>query len=337
MPGDSRDLPVTVLGGYLGAGKTTLLNHLLRHAGGRRIAVLVNDFGEIAIDAALIESRDGDVLSLAGGCVCCSIGSDLVGALRGVVGRRPEVDHVVIETSGVALPHAVAAAITLVPGAAVDAIVVVADAATVRARARDRYVGDVVTAQLAAADLLVVASRDLVDDAEAASLGGWLKTVGKDAPIVEAVRGAVPPEVIVGMPGRARTPAQPAISPAAAASPRPLSIAGTDPIRLGARPGTAADQRFAQASRRLDCRHDPHRLAAALAAPALGLLRAKAIVRDGRGVAHVVQLAGARCEVAPLGPAASREDDRSFGLIGIGLRDRLDEAGIDAALAASRL
>ena len=84
MPGLSPGLPlpVTVLGGYLGAGKTTVLNHLLRHAGGRGIAVLVNDFGEIAIDAALIESREGDVLALAGGCVCCSIGGDLVRALR---------------------------------------------------------------------------------------------------------------------------------------------------------------------------------------------------------------------------------------------------------------
>ncbi len=322
MPGLSPGLPlpVTVLGGYLGAGKTTVLNHLLRHAGGQRIAVLVNDFGEIAIDAALIESREGDVLALAGGCVCCSIGGDLVGALRDVVARRPGIHHVVIETSGVALPGAVAAAVTLVPGAAVDAIVVVADATTVRARAQDRYVGDVVMAQLSEADLLVLARRDLVDDAAAAALGGWLASVAHlrvGTPIVEAVRGAVPPDLILGLAG--------GMEPSAGA------------IRLGGRLRlTATGGRFAQVSRRLEHRHDPHRLAAALAAPALGVLRAKAIVRDERGEAHVVQLAGARCEVAPLGQAVPGSA-RTFGLACIGLRGGLDEAAIDTALDASRL
>ena len=101
-------LPVTVIGGYLGAGKTTLVNHLLRHAGGRRIAVLVNDFGALPIDADLIEARDGDLLAIAGGCVCCSYGSDLMDALAALLERSPRPDHLVIETSGVALPGSVA-------------------------------------------------------------------------------------------------------------------------------------------------------------------------------------------------------------------------------------
>lgn len=75
-------LPVTVIGGYLGAGKTTLVNHLLRHAGGRRLAVLVNDFGALPIDADLIEGADGAVLAIAGGCVCCAYGSDLIEGWR---------------------------------------------------------------------------------------------------------------------------------------------------------------------------------------------------------------------------------------------------------------
>jgi len=83
----TRVVPAVVVGGYLGAGKTTLVNRLLRHAGGRRIAVLVNDFGDVPIDADLIESRDGDVLNLAGGCICCSVGSDLLGALLTLPGR----------------------------------------------------------------------------------------------------------------------------------------------------------------------------------------------------------------------------------------------------------
>jgi hypothetical protein len=91
-------IPTLILGGYLGAGKTTLVNHLLRHANGRRIAVMVNDFGELTIDADLIEGADGKVLALAGGCVCCSFGSDLVGALQDVSRRDPPPDLILIET-----------------------------------------------------------------------------------------------------------------------------------------------------------------------------------------------------------------------------------------------
>lgn len=99
-------IAVTVIGGYLGAGKTTLVNHLLREREGRRIAVLVNDFGELSIDDDLIESTDGNVMRLAGGCVCCSFGSDLVAALMVMPDMLPRPEHILIETSGVALPGA---------------------------------------------------------------------------------------------------------------------------------------------------------------------------------------------------------------------------------------
>ena len=74
-------LPVSVIGGYLGAGKTTLVNHLLRHANGRRLAVLVNEFGDLPIDADLIEAEEDGLISISGGCVCCSFGNDLIAAL----------------------------------------------------------------------------------------------------------------------------------------------------------------------------------------------------------------------------------------------------------------
>ena len=80
-------IPVTVIGGYLGAGKTTLVNHLLRNANGLRIAVLVNDFGALQIDADLIEAADGDTISLANGCICCSLAGGLVEAMLGILDR----------------------------------------------------------------------------------------------------------------------------------------------------------------------------------------------------------------------------------------------------------
>ena len=82
MIGAADPLPVTVIGGYLGAGKTTLVNSLLRQANGQRLAVLVNEFGELPIDADLIEGQDENVINIAGGCICCSYGSDLIMALQ---------------------------------------------------------------------------------------------------------------------------------------------------------------------------------------------------------------------------------------------------------------
>jgi len=134
--GASAVLPATVVGGWLGAGKTTLVNHLLRHAGGRRIAVLVNDFGEVSIDADLIEGADGGVLSLAGGCMCCSWGEDLFGTLARVRARDPAPDVLLVETSGVAQPGAVARLLRLAPGIQVEAVVVLVDAETVPAQPR---------------------------------------------------------------------------------------------------------------------------------------------------------------------------------------------------------
>ena len=85
-------LPRVLIGGWLGAGKTTLVNQLLRQAAGRRLAVLVNDFGEQGLDADLIEGSADEVLELAGGCICCSYGADLLGALRRVAARQPRPD-----------------------------------------------------------------------------------------------------------------------------------------------------------------------------------------------------------------------------------------------------
>ena len=157
-------LPVSVIGGFLGAGKTTLLNRLLREKAGRRFAVLVNDFGEIDIDSRLIVQHDGRTITLANGCMCCSIGDSLVAALIDVVQRRDAFDHMVIETSGIADPARVADIIRIEPDFTLDGVIVLADAASILDHLADRYVADTARRQLEGADLIVLSKLDLVED-----------------------------------------------------------------------------------------------------------------------------------------------------------------------------
>ncbi len=190
---------LTVIGGYLGAGKTTLLNHVLRDAGDRRLAVLVNDFGAINIDAELVQSRDGEMLSLTNGCICCGIGGDFIAALASVRDVDDPPEQVVVEASGVADPAQIAIFGDM-PGYVRDAVVVVADAETVRARGEDEHTGHQVLSQLRAADLLVVNKTDLVAPAVLADLRAWLRAiVGPSTSIVDASFGNVPTDVLIGV------------------------------------------------------------------------------------------------------------------------------------------
>jgi len=189
---------LTVVGGYLGAGKTTLLNHVLRDAGDRRLAVLVNDFGAINVDAELIESRDGEMVSLTNGCICCGIGGDFIAALASLRDVDDPPEQVVVEASGVADPAQIAVFGDM-PGYVRDAVVVVADAETVRARAEHPDTGHQVRAQLRAADLLVVNKTDLVEPAALADTRAWLRELaGPSTGIVDAAFGRVPTDVLIG-------------------------------------------------------------------------------------------------------------------------------------------
>ncbi len=125
-------VPVTVIGGFLGAGKTTLVNHILSGGHGLKVAVLVNDFGAINIDAALITSTEGGLYSLSNGCVCCGLNQGFVEQLEELLAARADIDHIVIEASGVADPARIMDTVRYARFASrlrADAIVVVVDAA----------------------------------------------------------------------------------------------------------------------------------------------------------------------------------------------------------------
>ena len=103
-------VPCTVVTGFLGAGKTTLIRHLIESANGRRLAIIVNEFGDVGIDGEILRScgvencKDEDIVELANCCICCTVADDFVPALDKILSREPRVDHILIETSGLALP-----------------------------------------------------------------------------------------------------------------------------------------------------------------------------------------------------------------------------------------
>lgn len=298
-------VPVIVIGGYLGAGKTTLVNHLLRHAGGQRIAVLVNDFGELAIDADLIEGQQEDVIALAGGCVCCSFGADLVGTLNQVVQRQPPPDVVLIETSGVGLPHAVARTAALAPGVQVAGIVLLADAQTVRARAADAYLGETVLQQLRGADVIVLNKCERVAPPALADLHAWLGTVAPAAPVVDAVQAQIPVALVLGDQALAHSA---------------LDAKAWQP---SGRMVVPAASRFASHSLRFDAPQDVPAWAQRLAAPGSGVLRAKGVLRGLDGHSWVLQVVGRRASIEP----AQRQARAGGELLVIGLHGfRLDDS-----------
>lgn len=197
MPAYEIAVPVTTIGGYLGAGKTTLLNHVLSVDHGVRIAILVNDFGSISIDEKLIVSRDGDIISLANGCACCSIAGDLAEALDRLARLERRPDHILIEASGVAHPKRITE-LACSPGLATGHTIVVADAETVRKQACDKFVGRLIRDQLARADIIILNKIDLADETHLAATRGWIGAIAPKSRLAETVRGAIDPGLLFG-------------------------------------------------------------------------------------------------------------------------------------------
>ena len=293
-------LPVTVVGGYLGAGKTTLVNSMLRQANGRRLAVMVNEFGALPIDASLVEAADDRIVSLVGGCVCCSYGEDLVSSLAMLAALEPRPDHVLLEASGVAFPGAIAGTVGLLQGFALDGAVVLADAETVRGRAGDRYIGSTVRRQLSEADLILLNKCDLAGDADAAE--AWLGEAAPEARVVRTVQSDAPIDIVLGAwTGRAAQPA------------------GDGPFDHTHGYMTAALEPPEGA--------EPEALARILADPTHGLLRAKGFMRRPDGGMSAIQTVGNRWAVSDAPP------DVPAGLICIGLEGQADFAALRRAVS----
>jgi cobalamin biosynthesis protein CobW len=221
-------VPCTIVTGFLGAGKTTLIRHLLANAGGRRLAVLVNEFGDVGIDGEILKGcgdaacPEENIVELANGCLCCTVADEFVPALDTILARRPAVEHIVIETSGLALPKPLVQAFhwpSIRSRVTVDGVVAVVDGAALAegrvatdldalARQRgadaaldhDDPIEEVFEDQIACADLVVLNKRDLIDagglDAAVAAVARALPRAVK---VVTVADGRVDPGALLGL------------------------------------------------------------------------------------------------------------------------------------------
>ena len=156
-------IPLTLISGYLGTGKTTLINQLLRTTK-KKIALLVNDFGDVNIDESLIESRTDSLLSIAGGCVCCSYGNELIETLESMNSSKILPDHIVLEASGIALPSKIIQTVSLMNFLSFHGTVLLTDASRIQAQLNDVYISDTIRLQIQEHDLLVLNKTDLIGE-----------------------------------------------------------------------------------------------------------------------------------------------------------------------------
>lgn len=224
-------LPVTIVTGFLGSGKTTLLRHMLDNAQGRRIAVIVNEFGELGIDGEILkqcsigcteEEANGRVYELANGCLCCTVQEEFFPVMRELVARRGDLDHILIETSGLALPKPLVQAFQwpeIRNACTVDAVITVVDSPAVAAGTFAAYpdqvdaqrkldpnldhespLHELFADQLASADLVVLNKADLID---AEGLAKVRAEVAEELPpavkVIEASSGRLPLDVLLGV------------------------------------------------------------------------------------------------------------------------------------------
>ncbi len=188
----------TLITGFLGAGKTTLVNHLLSGTHGRRLAVIVNDFGAINIDTSLISRRDRDTISLTNGCACCSMARGLTETLLTLTEQAEPPEAIILEASGIAEPQPILHVALTNPALALNSVVTLVDTETVLEHASDPNFGDIVTRQVSGADLIVLNKADLATPNASDEVRAWAQRVAPSAAIVQATEADVPIEVALG-------------------------------------------------------------------------------------------------------------------------------------------
>ena len=220
-------IPATVVTGFLGAGKTTLIRHMLQNAGGRRIALIINEFGDLGVDGDILKGCDDetctedDIMELSNGCICCTVADDFIPTMEMLLARENRPDHIVIETSGLALPQPLVRAFNW-PGIStrvtVDGVVTVVDgkavtdgrfahnvAAVDAQRAaddgldHDTPLSELFEDQIACADMIVVNKTDLLSNEESTALHDRLKSEARGGvQVLRASMGALPIDVLLG-------------------------------------------------------------------------------------------------------------------------------------------
>lgn len=223
----SAKIPATVVTGFLGAGKTTLIRHMLQNAKDKRIALIINEFGDLGVDGDILKGcgdetcTEDDVMELSNGCICCTVADDFVPTMEKLLARENAPDHIVIETSGLALPQPLVRAFNwpeIRTRVTVDGVVTVVDgkavtegrfahnvAAVDAQRAMDENLdhetplSELFEDQVACADMIVVNKSDLLNADESSSLVTKLKSESRDGvQVVKASMGALPVDVLLG-------------------------------------------------------------------------------------------------------------------------------------------
>lgn len=222
-----KKIPTTIITGFLGAGKTTLIRHMLENAQGRRIALIINEFGDLGVDGDILKGcgdetcREEDVMELSNGCICCTVADDFIPTMEKLLAREDKPDHIVIETSGLALPQPLVRAFNW-PGIStqvtVDGVVTVVDgkavtdgrfAHSVEAIDAQRKLdenldhetplSELFEDQVACADMIVVNKADLLDAAQADALVASLRSSARDGvQVVKTSMGKLPVDVLLG-------------------------------------------------------------------------------------------------------------------------------------------
>lgn len=228
MTANATRVPCTVITGFLGAGKTTLIRNLLEQSGGKRLALIVNEFGDVGVDGEILKGcgidtcPEENIVELANGCICCTVADDFVPALDQILSRTPKVDHILIETSGLALPKPLVQAFqwpTVKSRVTVDGVIAVVDGpalaegkvasdmdALAAQRAEDESldhddpIEEVFEDQVACADLIILSKNDLLDEAGASRARRIVDAhIGPAVKVVPSEHGKVDPSILLGL------------------------------------------------------------------------------------------------------------------------------------------